>query len=148
MITWLLYRWLVLLLPEMAHISIFFTTIKVVRLLWIGIWEFSLFLWYVSGRKGTFYNHSHNNNHGLYVFLRGLFDRLFFLYYSQSQIQSTSPQLFWSGFDLINKDKFINVNAMISMMIVTSMMSNILIVFMMIVYADWYDEYIDHYDDY
>ena len=127
----------------MAHISIFFTTIKVVRLFWIGIWVFSLFLWYVSGRKGTFYNHSHNNNHelyvflvvwfsfsftlrtyprtyhhGLYVFLRGLFDRLFFLCYSQSQIQSTSPQLFWSGFDLINKDKFINVNAMISMMIV------------------------------
>ena len=120
MITWLLllYRWLVLLLPEMAHISIFFTTIKVVRLFWIGIWVFSLFLWYVSGRKGTFYNRSRNNNHGLYVFLRGLFDRLFFLYYSQSQIQSTPPQLFWSGFDLINKDKFINVNAMISMMIV------------------------------
>ena len=118
MITWLPLRWLVGLLPEMAHISIFFTTIKVVRLFWIGIWVFSLFLWYVSGRKGTFYNRSRNNNHELYVFLRGLFDRLFFLYYSQSQIQSISPQLFWSGFDLINKDKFINVNAMISMMIV------------------------------
>ena len=119
-ITWLLYvvATFFLLLPEMAHISIFFTTIKVVRLFWIGIWVFSLFLWYVSGRKGTFYNHSRNNNHGLYVFLRGLFDRLFFLYYSQSQIQSISPQLFWSGFDLINKDKFINVNAMISIMIV------------------------------
>ena len=69
-----------------------FSTIKVVRLLWIGIWELSLlillnyllvlFLWYVSGHKGTSYNHSRNNNHEQDVSLRELFLQFFSLSYS------------------------------------------------------------------
>ena len=68
-----------------------FSTIKVVRLLWIGIWVLSweqiidllvLFLLYVSGRKGTFYNHSRNNDLGLGVSLRELLLQFFSLSYS------------------------------------------------------------------
>ena len=68
-----------------------FSTIKVVRLLWIGIWVLLweqivdllvLFLLYVSGRKGTFYNHSRNNDLGLGVSLRELLLQFFSLSYS------------------------------------------------------------------